>query len=190
MDCRRIIAFPSLRRRLVATGLARLREAGALTDVKGVVGGESSGIALAAWIADSLELPLHYVRKKAAGQSQVEGALTAGEKVLLVDDMVAAGNSKVRFIRALHAEAAKVSDVFVVFDYGTFGNDELLRPFGVTLHALADWNDVLAVARELPEGGGGVSAAGLDELQEFVADPSAWSLNHGGFGRQPADEPT
>jgi orotate phosphoribosyltransferase len=185
MDCRRVIAFPTLRQRLVATSLAVLRAQGALDDLQGIVGAEASGIALAAWMADQLALPLQYVRKKAAGQSQIEGVLARNDKVLLVDDLIAAGHSKVRFVQALKAAGARVYDIFVVFDYATFDSVQLLAPMKVRLHALCTWHDVLAVAsrdQRLPE-------AALLELEAFIADPSEWSQNHGGFGRLPVDAP-
>ena len=120
MDCRRLISFPTLRRRIVSLALEALKAQGCLQGVGAVAGGEASGIALAAWLADALDLPLLYVRKKAAGRSQVEGVLDAGDRVLLVDDLMAAGQSKVNFCRALTAAGATVTDVFVVFDYATF----------------------------------------------------------------------
>lgn len=176
IDCRRIISFPALRRQAVQAGLERLRAVGALDGVDAIVGGEASGIALAAWMADALDLPLHYVRKKAAGQSQVEGVLRAGDRVLLVDDMMAGGQSKLRFSQALAAAGAKVRDLFIVFDYGTFPTQGLLDPLGVRTHALACWRDVLEVARMRAD----FAPAILKDLEGFLDDPAAWSQAHGG----------
>lgn len=176
IDCRRIISFPALRRQVVDAGLARLRAVGALDGIDAIVGGEASGIALAAWMADALGLPMHYVRKKAAGQSQVEGVLHAGDRVLLVDDMMAGGQSKLRFCHALKTAGAQVSDLFIVFDYDTFPTQDLLSPLGVRTHALACWRDVLEVARERAD----FPPAILKELGVFLDDPAAWSQAHGG----------
>lgn len=177
MDCRRLISFPYLRRELVRLGLDRLKAAGCLDGVAAVAGGEASGIALAAWMAEALGLPLQYVRKKLVGRTQVEGVVEPGSRVLLVDDLMAAGHSKARFCRALAAAGATVRDVFVVFDYGAFPTRELLDPLGVTVHALATWADVLAVARE--DGSFGRSA--LAEAEDFLGDPPRWSHEHGGI---------
>lgn len=176
IDCRRLISFPALRRDLIRRAQAVLSAAGALDNVQSVVGGEASGIALAAWLADALDLPLQYVRKKPAGQSQIEGVLEPGSKVLLVDDMMAGGQSKLRFCQALAAGGAHVEDLFIVFDYATFPTEELLDPLGVRVHALATWHDIWQVASErndfLPEV--------IDELAEFLRDPTAWSRDRGG----------
>jgi orotate phosphoribosyltransferase len=178
MDCRRLISFPAVRRDLVARGLQLLEDKGALKGIASVVGGEARGIALAAWMADALNLPMQYVRKKQAGQSQIEGLIKPGDKVLLVDDMMAAGHSKVKFCKALAAAGATVQDLFIIFDYGSFPTSQLLAPLGVTVHALATWRDVLVVARER----GDIDARVLDELEEFLNDPPRWSQAHGGLG--------
>ena len=177
MDCRRLISFPALRRDLVARGIALLASRGAIDGLASVAGGEASGIALAAWLAEALDLPLQYVRKRGAGQGQVEGVVQPGGRVLLVDDLMAAGNSKLRFCQALAEAGARVADIFVVFDYGTFPTAQLLAPLGVRVHALATWHDVRAVARER----GDFGAAALGELQDFLADPAGWSQAHGGL---------
>ena len=178
MDCRRLISFPRARRELVTRAIERLQASGSLNDVASIAGGEASGIAFAAWIAEARDLPLQYVRKRAVGPNQVEGVVRKGAKVLLVDDMMAAGASKVAFVSALRSAGAHVADAFVIFDYGTFGADALLRTLGVTTHALATWRDILAIARSRHDFG----SAALDELDEFLSDPSAWSQARGGMG--------
>ncbi|VTU42677.1 orotate phosphoribosyltransferase [Variovorax sp. RA8] len=178
MDARRLISFPRERRDVVAHGIGLLERQGCLEGLASVAAGEASGIALGAWIAQALDVPLQYVRKRPVGQSQIEGEIRPGDKVLLVDDMMAAGHSKARFGKALTAVGAKVEDVFVVFDYGTFPTAELLSPLGLTVHALATWHDVLAVACER----GDFSDRALKELQDFLHEPPAWSQAHGGLG--------
>jgi orotate phosphoribosyltransferase len=178
MDCRRLISFPAIRRALVTMGVDQLRASGALDGTRGVAGGESSGIALAAWIADALNLPLQYVRKKPQGTGQVEGVIEPGDRLLLVDDLLAAGQSKVTFSRALRQAGAVVRDTFVVFDYGTFGADRMLGSMALQVHALTSWHDVHLVASERP----GADPRALAELQAFLDDPSRWSMAHGGIG--------
>jgi orotate phosphoribosyltransferase len=178
MDCRRLISFPAVRRELVAQAVGLLERSGRLPGLAGVAGGESSGIALAAWIAHALGLPMQYVRKRAAGGRPVEGVLRPGDRLLLVDDMMAAGQSKLRFCRALGDAGARVEDILVVFRYDAFPAAPGLASSAVDLHALATWRDVLDVARERED----VPAAAMDELQAFLAAPVAWSQAHGGLG--------
>ncbi|MFT4099763.1 MAG: phosphoribosyltransferase family protein [Burkholderiaceae bacterium] len=182
MDCRRLISFPDTRRQIVTGALAMLRDAGALDRLDGVVGAEASGIAFAAWIAEALDLPLQYVRKRAVGHAQVEGVLRAGDRVLLVDDLMAAGLSKAAFHQALTARGAVVEDAIVVFDYGTFdAAGTLLRSRGIRVHALCTWRDILAAARSRAQ----TDPGALDELEAFIADPAKWSAGHGGVQSSP-----
>lgn len=182
IDCRRLISFPPVRRALISQGLDLLRQRGCLEGVLAIAGAEASGIAFAAWMADRLELPLQYVRKQTRGlgtASQMVGASPSASRLLLVDDMVAGGTSKVNFVRAIQSAGASVKDVFVIFDYGTFPVDELLAPLGVAVHSLACWADILQVGRER----GDLDGQAATELQAFLADPSGWSAAHGGIAR-------
>ena len=86
MDATRLISLPTIRRELMKQGVQRLLDAGALQGLSAVAGGESSGIAFAAWFAEKLDMPLQYVRKRAVGSRQIEGTVEPGGKVLLVDD--------------------------------------------------------------------------------------------------------
>jgi orotate phosphoribosyltransferase len=179
-DCRRPISFPSVRQSFMDFGVATLaREVG--TDAfDAVAGGETAGIPYAAWMAERLNLPMLYVRKKAKGfgrNAQIEGHLVEGQRVLLVEDMTTDGGSKVNFCNALRAAGAKVEHVFVLFFYDIFPQSrKILGDLGVTLHALATWWDVLAVAKE----GGKFDAAKLAEVEKFMRDPDGWSRAHGG----------
>jgi orotate phosphoribosyltransferase len=180
MDCRRLISFPRLRRDLLLEGLNLLRDRNCLDGLDAIVGAESSGIALAAWVADALSLPLQYVRKKAKGfgpATQIEGLIQKGDRVLLVDDLMAAGESKREFCRAVSEVGAKIKDIFVVFDYGVFPTDEVLRPWDVQVHSLCNWRDVLATVKQERM----VDENSIEELEAFLGNPVAWSHAHGGI---------
>lgn len=181
VDCRRVIAYPQACAQILTLGIDVLREAGALDDVDGIVGCEASGIAFAAWIAQKFELPLHYVRKKPIGGKQIEGNLQAGQRVILVDDMMAGGTSKRNFARAIQAAGAHLTHALVVFDYGTFQAKERLWTLGLQTHELATWQDVLQVASQRKL----FDTHSLDELAEFLSNPSDWSYRHGGLSSWP-----
>ncbi|MFT3719688.1 orotate phosphoribosyltransferase [Pseudorhodoferax sp.] len=183
MDGRQLVSFPAARKSVLAHATDLLRSTGALQGLAGIAGGESSGIALAAWLADASDLPLQYVRKRAAGHRHVEGCVQPGGRILLVDDVMAIGQSKVQFCRALAAAGARVTDILVVFAYDTFPMAAGLASADVGLHVLSTWRDVLAVARDR----GDFTDAALDTLEGFLNDPVGWSRTHGGWGPAIAD---
>ena len=88
-----------------------------------VAGGETAGIAFAAWVADRLNLPMQYVRKKAKGfgrDAQIEGQLLPGQRVLLVEDLATDGRSKVNFVKAIRDAGGICDHCFVIFFYDIY----------------------------------------------------------------------
>src|SRR5215472_867458 len=152
-----------------------------------VAGGETAGIPFAAWMADRLGLPMLYVRKKPKGfgrNNQIECHLVEGQRVLLVEDMTSDGRSKINFCTALREAEAKVEHTLVFFFYDIFPEArKILSDLGVTLHALATWWDVLAVAKA----SGKFDAAKLAEIEKFMHDPAGWSKAHGGVATAAAE---
>lgn len=186
VDCRRLIGDPATRRAVIDTALARLRrEFGPSLPFDAIAGGETAGIPWAAWLADRLDLPLRYVRKRPLGigrDAQVEGGPVEGSRVLLVDDLATDAGSKAAFVRGLRTAGAIVTNGLVIFYHGVFpGAAERLASLGLTLHALATWRDVLRPDAGHP----GLDPADRAEIERFLPDPAAWSAFHGGRGNPP-----
>jgi len=178
IDCRRIISFPSARRELNQLAIELIERDISKSEVDIVAGGETAGIPFSAWIADSLDKPMVYVRKKPKGfarMAQIEGEMPEGEKVLLVEDLTTDGGSKLNFIDALRKAGAKVNHTYVVFHYGIFQESLTnMAKLGVKLHALATWWDVLDVARE----NNLYTSSQLDVVESYLDAPESWSNNN------------
>ena len=67
IDCRKIISFPRVRSTLMDFGAAKLAENIGFEEFDAVAGGETAGIPFAAFIAERLNLPMQYIRKKSKG---------------------------------------------------------------------------------------------------------------------------
>jgi orotate phosphoribosyltransferase len=182
-DCRRLISFPRVRQTLIDFGAATIMREAGFEQFDAVAGGETAGIPFAAWMADKMMLPMQYVRKKPKGfgrNAQIEGHLETGARVLLVEDMTTDGRSKVNFCQALREAGAVVEHVFVFFFYDIFPEGKkILGDLGVTLHSLATWWDVLAVAKK----SGRFDKDKLKEVESFMKDPAGWSKAHGGVAQ-------
>ncbi|APF36983.1 orotate phosphoribosyltransferase [Chelatococcus daeguensis] len=180
VDCRKLISFPRLRRRLMDFAAEQILSEIGTESLDAVAGGETAGIPFSAWLADRLMLPMLYVRKKAKGfgrNAQIEGDIKEGARVLLVEDLTTDGRSKLAFAEALRRAGADVQHTFVVFHYGIFKESTAtLAEHGIKMHALATWWDVLAEARER----GYFAASTLDEVEKFLHAPAEWSARHGG----------
>jgi orotate phosphoribosyltransferase len=174
IDCRKLISFPRIRATLMDfLTCTVLRDAG-FEAFDNVAGGETAGIPFGALVAERLALPMTYVRKKPKGygrNARIEGAMTEGQRVLLVEDLTTDGGSKLKFVDAIRATGAECGHTAVIFFYDIFPETRgTLAAHGVTLHHLATWWDVLAEARA----GGHFDAATLDEVERFLRAPRSW----------------
>ena len=180
IDCRWVVSFLDARRRIIKLAGEMLSENIDMSSVDMLAGGETAGIPYSSWLSEELSKPMLYVRKKPKGfgrNAQIEGSMSEGAKVILVEDLATDGGSKINFVEALRGAGADVEDIFVVFFYGAFPDaEETFRDMGVRLHALATWNDVLAAATE----GNDFPEKTLSAVRDFLDDPIGWSAAHGG----------
>ena len=180
IDCRKIISFPRVRSALMDFGASVILRDIGFESIDAVAGGETAGIPFAAWLSERLSLPMQYVRKKPKGfgrDAQIEGFITEGSKVLLVEDLTTDGGSKILFCDALRKAGAQVSDTFVIFFYDIFPETrENLAKNGVNLHHLVTWWDVLAACKETSF----IDVSSISQIENFLNSPDEWSLNNGG----------
>lgn len=183
IDCRKLISYPLIRSALMDFACAKLLRDAGFNRFDAVAGGETAGIPFAAWIAERLGLPMLYVRKKPKGfgrDAQIEGDISEGQRVLLVEDLTTDGGSKLKFAEAIRTAGAECAHTLVVFYYGIFESTvPVLAKHGLQLHYLAVWQDVLAEARA----GGHFDEAALSAVEAFLQSPLEWSAAHGGIDR-------
>ena len=175
VNCRRVISDPGFMQ-LFCVAARRLCERRRVA-VDVVAGGETAGIPFAAYLAQSLARPMVYVRKRAKGYgiaSRVEGRISHGDRVLLVEDLITDGGSKLGFFDAIEEVGGEVRDVLVLFDRQQ-GGDRVLGSRGVRLHAVADRSTTLAVG----EAAGVLSAAASRVVENYFQDPEAWHRSRG-----------
>ena len=115
-----------------------------------------------------------YVRKKPKGygrNARIEGAMSEGQRVLLVEDLTTDGGSKLSFVDAIRDTGASCGHTAVIFYYGIFPETvPTLDAHRVKLHYLCTWWDVLAEARE----SGAFDKDTLDEVEAFLTNPRPW----------------
>ncbi len=179
-DSRWLISFPAVRSTLMDFAIAAISRDIGREQIDAVAGGETAGIPFAAWVADRLNLPMQYVRKKAKGfgrNAQIEGQLIPGQRVLLVEDLATDGKSKVNFIKALREAGGTCDHCFVIFFYDIYPQaKKIFGDLGAKLHWLTTWKDLLAVAKSMNK----FEPKMLAEVEKFIDDPAGWSKAHGG----------
>ena len=176
VDCRKLIAFPAERQQLMKMGGDVLKSAGIADSFDVVAGGETAGIPYSAWIADVLNKPMAYVRKKPKGfgrGARIEGNISQDDNVLLVEDMTTDGGSKVSFVEGIRQAGAKCNHCFVVFSYGIFPDKikKLEEEVDLKLHYLASFWDVLEYAKKINYF---KTEQDLKSVEDFINDPEKW----------------
>ena len=174
VDCRKLISYPRIRSTLMDfLSVTVMRDAG-FEAFDNIAGGETAGIPFAAMVAERLALPMTYVRKKPKGygrNARIEGAMSEGQRVLLVEDLTTDGGSKLSFVDAIRETGASCAHTAVIFYYGIYPETiDTLAGHGVALHYLCTWWDVLAEARESEA----FDTATLDEVESFLTNPRPW----------------
>src|SRR5574341_409431 len=183
IDCRKLLSFAA-EREFIVTALAQKAQAEiGLDNIDVVAGGETAGIPYASFVSHLIKKPMIYIRKQPkgyGGTKQIEGILEAGKRVLLVEDLITDGLSKLRFNIGIRGAGARMTHCLCVFDYAADrlnqheGRDNLAKN-DIQLHVLADWDDVLDT---------GTSKNYFTEEQksqiiEFLKDPENWGRKMG-----------
>lgn len=166
-----MIGDPGAVRLFVAAAAAILEQASASFDV--VAGGETAGIPYAAFLAQALDRPLSYLRKKPKGHGmgrRVEGASLDGRKVLLIEDLITDGGSKLSFVDAIEEAGGSVRDTLVFFDRQQ-GGDAVLQTRGVRLLSVTDLETTL----EAGEASGALGREQRAVVDAYLRDPDGWS---------------
>ena len=174
IDCRKLISYPRIRATLMDFMTVTVMRNAGFEAFDNIAGGETAGIPFAALVAERMALPMTYVRKKPKGygrNARIEGQMTEGERVLLLEDLTTDGGSKLSFVDAIRDTGASCAHTAVIFYYDIFPETiKTLGDHGVTLHHLCTWWDVLAEAKD----SGAFDSETLKEVESFLSAPRAW----------------
>ncbi|MBR2460879.1 MAG: orotate phosphoribosyltransferase [Clostridia bacterium] len=116
-----------------------------------LMGTSTAGIAHAAITAHILGIPMGYVRSGAKDhgrKNQIEGKLTPGEKVVVVEDLISTGGSVLEVVQILREAGAEVLGIVSIFTYGMNKGIERMKAANVVNYSLTDFDCVARVAGE------------------------------------------
>ena len=136
-----------------------------------LMGTATAGIAHAAIAAHLLGLPMGYVRsgsKDHGRRNQIEGKLTPGEKVVVIEDLISTGGSVLDTVAALRAAGAEVLGVISIFTCGMAKGRQRLAEAGVKCVSLTDLDTIAQVGVQQ----GYITQGDVARLLAFRDDPS------------------
>lgn len=170
-DNRLTMAFPQVRD-FIAEGFAAVinREWG---HVDVVAGTATAGIPHAAFVAQKLSLPMAYIRSSAKGhgkENMIEGRIRAGQRVVVIEDLISTGGSSIKAAKAVQDAGGVVVGVAAIF---TYGFEKAARTFAeaeIPLRTLTDYDILLEIALAK----GYIKEKEIAMLAAWRKDPENW----------------
>lgn len=168
-DNRLILTAPDVRNEVEAAIAETVRRE--FPEAEVLMGTATAGIAHAAIAAHLMGLPMGYVRsgsKDHGRKNQIEGKLTPGERVVVIEDLISTGGSVLDTVAALRAAGAEVLGVISIFTYGMAKGRQRLAEAGVKCVSLTDLDTIAQVGVQQ----GYITQGDVARLLAFRDDPS------------------
>ena len=140
-------------------------------NVEVLMGTSTAGIAHAAIVGHMMGLPMGYVRsgsKDHGRQNRIEGRLEAGQKVVVIEDLISTGGSCIDVVEALREAGAEVLGVASIFTYGMQKGIDRLAAAEVKNVSLTNFDVIAEVAAEE----GYIKSEDIEKLIAFRNNPS------------------
>ena len=170
-DNRLTLSYPIIRTR-IADQLTEII-AKHFPNVEVIAGTATAGIPHAALVSERMEKAMVYVRssaKKHGKGNQIEGKLKAGNRVVIVEDLISTGGSVIRVAKALREAGAHVLGAAAIFSYDLKKEEQMLQEAKLTVHTLTNLDALLTVAARLNQ----IDADGIQLVENWRQHPDGW----------------
>jgi len=170
-DNRLSLSYPEIRTTIKAGLVHAIGENFATADA--IAGVATAGIPQGALVAEAMNLPFLYVRAKPKDhgmENLIEGKLTKGQKVVVVEDLISTGGSSLKVVEALRKEGAQVLGMVSIFNYGFDLASRNFYEADVSLISLSDFGHLLKYALEQKY----ITEDQHTSLKAWRVDPSNW----------------
>jgi len=146
-------------------------------DAELIAGVATAGIAWGALIADQLKLPFVYVRPKPKEHglgNQIEGDFTAGQRTIVIEDLISTGKSSLQVVDVLKASGLQIDGMVSIFNYRFDAAAKAFTDADLEVFSLTDYPALLEVAQKK----GMIPAAQQEVLLKWRQDPANWAGVH------------
>ncbi|MGW1455368.1 orotate phosphoribosyltransferase [Salegentibacter agarivorans] len=170
-DNRIVLSYPPIRNHIREQFARQIEELYGKPDV--IAGVATGAIGIGMLVAEILSLPFIYVRPEAKShgrKNQIEGNLSEGQTVVVIEDLISTGNSSLNAVKALKEAKANVKGMLAIFTYGFKTADENFEKEGIELHTLSDYDFLLETAQRTNY----INATEAGILREWRQDPANW----------------
>jgi len=143
-----------------------------------IAGTATAGIPHATTLADKLNKPLIYVRSTAKSHgmgNQIEGPLTPGKNVILIEDLISTGGSAINAVNAIRKAGGIVDYCLCIFSYGFSEARKKFDEINCQYHTLLSFPALLEEARTM----GSLSNDQIKSLKAWHKAPFKWAETKG-----------
>ncbi len=170
-DNRMIISYPEKRNIVRDSFIEIIRKHSPEAGM--IAGTATAGIPHAALIADTMGLPMIYVRSSSKGHGRenlIEGRMEKGENTIMIEDLVSTGGSSVRACKAVRENGGLLTHCYAIFTYGMKKAEENFAQNNITLHTLSDFSTLVDVAYQK----GYITDSQKETVMLWNKDPEGW----------------
>jgi orotate phosphoribosyltransferase len=171
-DNRKTLSYPEIRDFIRDSFIRKIEESFVQPDI--IAGVATGAIAHAALVAEKMGLPLIYVRssQKSHGMANlIEGDVTVGQSVVVIEDLVSTGGSSLNAVTALREAGMNVLGMASIFTYGFPQAVENFMQADIDLVSLGNYPDLIEQAVHT----GYIQPEFLETLNGWHKDPARWT---------------
>lgn len=171
-DNRKTLSYPPIRTYIRQAYTEMILEKFGKPDV--IAGVATGGIAQGALIAQELGIPFVYVRSSSKGhglQNQIEGDISEGQTVVVIEDLISTGGSSVKAVEALQQMGAHVKGLVAIFTYGFDVSVQNFEEVKCPFYTLTTYDVMLDQALALSY----ITQDDVTSLAKWRNNPQDWS---------------
>ena len=140
-----------------------------------VIAGVATGaIGIGILVADKLNVPFIYVRpepKKHGRKNQIEGKISKGQKVVVIEDLISTGKSSLNAIKALKENKLNVLGMLAIFSYEFKISKINFERNLITVDSLSNYTELISKAVQM----GYINKKDVETLKNWNKSPEDWS---------------
>ena len=170
-DNRKILSYPEERTFICEKFCEVIREKYPQAEV--IAGVATGAIAHGVLVAQELGLPFIYVRAKPKDhglENLIEGDMKAGQKVVIIEDLISTGLSSLKAAEAITNFGGDVLGMLAIFTYNFPLARKNFADAGLELTALSRYQILIEQAMEL----GDVKPEEIEKLNKWREHPESW----------------
>lgn len=170
-DNRKTLSYPEVRNYIKEQFAVAIRAKYPQAEV--IAGVATGAIAQGVLVAQELGLPFIYVRSSAKGhglENLIEGEYKAGQKVVVIEDLISTGGSSLQAVEALKNAGCDVLGMMAIFTYGFQKAIDNFKAANCQLDTLSNYSAMIDLAVK----SGYIKEAEVEKLKEWRISPESY----------------